>query len=106
MYLISQLTFREGRDGLSNATKRAILDPGRWLLIHDAKAERVELFNLREDPRGLTDISESKPPAVVGLMKALSARDLGTADGDVIGPEGADMSDELRQQLKSLGYLD
>ncbi len=106
MYLIAQMTFREGRDGISNATKRAILDPGRWLLIHDATGERVELFNLRDDPLGLTDISGGKPPAVVGLMKVLAARDMESSDGEIIDPESVEMSEELLRQLKSLGYLD
>ena len=104
-HLIAQTTNREGRGGLSNAAKRAVLDPGRWLLIHDAAAESMELFNVQADPKGLTDVAARKPPAGAGLLKTLMAHDPSRGQDEFTEPGAPELSAEQLRQLRSLGYV-
>jgi arylsulfatase A-like enzyme len=104
-YLIAQITYNEGRSAITNPAKRAILYPGRKLLIHDAKAPSVEIFDLLIDPSGQTLYSESNPDVAVDLMARLYESDLGASPDAFVSPEEANMSAELIQQLRALGYI-
>ncbi|MFQ5492256.1 MAG: sulfatase, partial [Phycisphaerae bacterium] len=104
-YLVAQMTFREGRASISNPAKRAALQPGRWLLIHDARTPSWELFDLTADPLGLVDVANQKPPSVLPLMAALADRDKGVATATFVAPITVEITDELRKQLESLGYV-
>lgn len=71
-----------------------------WWIRYRKLPEREELFDLRSDPDELTDILFEFPEALPGLRDALTqftARKL---------PASPAMSDEVKEQLKSLGYLD
>ena len=104
-FLVAQTTFREGRRSLTNPAKRAVLDPGRWLLIHDARTPSLELFDLQADPRGLTDVAGQAPAELGQLLAVLTAHDQSSSEGRFIRPEPAPMSEELKRQLESLGYV-
>jgi arylsulfatase A-like enzyme len=104
-FTIAQTTHQEGRDAITNAAKRAVLVPSEWLLIHDARAQEAELFDLTADPRGLADVRTGKAEAVGNLMAALTAHDPGPPMGEFVMPESEQMSDELRRQLETLGYI-
>lgn len=104
-FLITQTTFREGREGITNPAKRAILEPGRWLLIHDARRPAVELFDLSVDPKGFINVAGEDRSRAGDLLAALVACDEGAADGEFTHPQATPMSGELTRQLKSLGYL-
>ena len=104
--LITQMTFKEGPESISNPCKRALLDPGRWLLIHDARSRTAQLFNLTTDPRGLTNLADEHPALLVNLAATLAAREAGQPTGEFLEPEHVEISDELRQELESLGYVE
>ena len=104
-YLIAQITYNEGRSAITNPAKRAILYPGRKLLIHDAKTPSAEIFDLLIDPSGQTLYSDANPDVAVDLMARLYESDLGESPDAFVSPEEANMSAELLQQLRALGYV-
>lgn len=104
-YLVTQMTFREGPESISNPAKRSILEPGRWLLIHDARAPALELFDLTADPAGLVDVADRKLSSILPLMAALADRDQGRATDRFVQPQTVQISDQLRKELESLGYV-
>ena len=103
--LITQLAFREGRRSITNPAKRAILDPGRWLLIHDARAESTELYDLRVDARALVDVADQRVNDLAGLLGTLSSQDIGASSRRLNVPKGASLTEEELQQLQSIGYV-
>jgi len=103
--LISQITFRELPDQISGAAKRAIWIPGQWLLVHDARGDASQVFDLAADPKGLTDIAASLPEAVPALLQELVVWDPGDSADGYRAPEPTEMDPELVEQLRSLGYL-
>ncbi|MFQ5590207.1 MAG: sulfatase [Phycisphaerae bacterium] len=104
-FLIAQTTHQEGRAARSSSAERAIVVPGAWLLIHDARNASTELFDLHSDPRGLVDVSDAKSDAIRSLMDALTSLDPGPSAGEFTIPAGDQLSDEARRQLETLGYI-
>ena len=104
-YLIAQTAHQEGRGGLTNAAKRAILEPGRWLLIHDATADAMELFDLQADPKGFAEVAEPKPPEGGRLLKTLMAQDPRGGQEEFTEAEAPELTEEQLRQLRSLGYI-
>jgi arylsulfatase A-like enzyme len=103
-FAIAQTTHQEGRAASSNAAKRAVLVPGEWLLIHDARTDAAEMFDLGSDAKGLSDIGKPQPAAAENLLSALTAHDPADTGGEFAMPAHSPMSDELRRQLETLGY--
>lgn len=105
-HLVAQMTYREGRQGITNLAKRAVLDPGRWLLIHDASTRGIELFDLMADPKGLTAAVD--PPAGIRdeLLAVLAAHDLGRSEDAAEAPQPHQVDEKLEEQLKALGYVE
>lgn len=104
-YLVAQTTYREGRDSITNPAKRALLEPGRWLLIHDGRSRSLELYDLRADRLGLTPVEGSAARDVEELLDLLAARDAGAATGGVTDPEPLEFGEDLKRRLRSLGYV-
>jgi len=105
-HLIAQITYNEGRAAVTNPVKRAILEPGRWLLIHDAKTPAAELFDLQADPTGLTAAAGDRKKVLQRLAADLAAYDPGQPRGEFTRPEEADIDEEFREQLRELGYVE
>ena len=66
--LIAQTTYREWPDLVTRPAKRAIWDPGTWLLIHDVAADARELFDLANDARGLTAAGHEQADTQAALL--------------------------------------
>jgi hypothetical protein len=113
-FLTAQLTFREGRKGVTSLAKRAILEPRRRLLIYDQATTHVEAFDLQSDPLGMKDVAPGRPEWMNSLMAAMVVRDraltgtgLGRGQVPAAGrPLEEQVSPELLEELKSLGYID
>jgi arylsulfatase A-like enzyme len=103
-HLVAQTTFREGPEGTTSAVKRAIQDPGRWLLIHDGQTDARELFDLLEDPAGLENVADQHPEVVEELLALLESYDAGEASGVFVEPPSEPISEERKRALESLGY--
>ena len=103
-YLIAQTTYREGRQAVTNPSKRAILDPGDWLLIHDARGQSMELFDLRADPKGHINVAKENPNKLQNLLQAQAAYDPQPFRGNITEQETDEISEKVKQQLRSLGY--
>jgi arylsulfatase A-like enzyme len=115
-HLVAQMAYREGPELISNPAKRALLEPGRWLLIHDARSDRLELFDLGKDPEALTAVAMGARPgaqdgssddiaaALPGLLAALAALDAGRSADEFVEP-AVEMDEEMLRALKSLGYV-
>ena len=104
-HLIAQMTFEEGPELISNPCKRALLDPGRWLLIHDGRTAAAQLFDLVADPTALTDVADEKPRQLANLAAILAAYEASEPTGEFIEPPPVNISDELRRGLEALGYV-
>ncbi|MDY7107934.1 MAG: sulfatase [Planctomycetota bacterium] len=103
-HLVAQTTFREGAEGISNPVKRAIQDPGRWLLIHDGQTDARALFDLLEDPAGLVNVADRHPEVVEELLAVLRTYDAGETTGVFVAPPADPISEERKRALESLGY--
>jgi len=80
----------------------AIVD-GRWKFIqHAIREEESELYDLMEDPHELTNLYAERPGELERLRQNLRARPYQPkrASGQ------AQISDEDRERLRSLGYMD
>ena len=78
---------------------RALFD-GRYKFIH---GPRPELYDLRADPRELTDLIEREPEIADRLQRQLASfmRSHAVAAGDA----AVGMDEQVRQRLMALGYL-
>jgi len=108
-HLVAQVTFREIPDLVSHPTRRALLVPGRWLVVEDLRQRSVQLFDLGTDPLGLTEVAPQDVPEVHQLVAMLRSYDPGGADGQLPAkqlPPGLATRQETQEQLKALGYLE
>ncbi len=104
-YAVAQIAYREGPQGITNPLKRALFEPGGWLLIEDAGDESVELFDLATDPLGLEDVAAAHPSEVERLLEALRRHDPGPRPVGLVTPRGEELSEEVERELRALGYL-
>ena len=75
---------------------------GNWKLIHNCDVKTWELFDLKVDPKEGTNLVESKPQKFTELKDKLNSF-YRTAPSSV--PKKTEMTDELKDYLKSLGYI-
>lgn len=80
------------------ADKQGVVSKG-WKLVHDREKDRLELYDLRNDPKEKAPVNNA---AMLKKMKTLL--DGHFKAGRKQAPE-QEMSDELKTQLESLGYL-
>lgn len=83
--------------------KRAVI-VGRDKLIRDEESGKVELYDIVTDPDELEDLSEERPERVVELLAVLE-RNIVWATSGSIAPDAVTLTDEQREQLRSLGYV-
>lgn len=76
---------------------------GPWKMIR--KAEKVELFNLDRDPDEQLDVAPENAKIVAGLERSLEAIQEDQA-ADPAGEVQVPVDQELREQLKALGYVE
>lgn len=78
---------------------------GDLKLIVNRKHNRVELYDLAADPRERTDLAAERPEDVAKMKAMLDAhREQNIKDRQQDAPEQVEISDELRDQFKALGY--
>jgi arylsulfatase A-like enzyme len=85
---------------LEQADKRAVRE-GRWKLIHDRESDTLLLFDLIADPEEKQDLSEKRPD----LVKRLKNRLVDYHSRSSAPAPTTEMSKELEEKLKSLGYM-
>jgi arylsulfatase A-like enzyme len=116
-YLRAQITFREGKESISSLGKRAILEPSKWLVIHDVASAESEAFDLHTDRAGLTDVGADRPEDVQALLDAMLQRDRAMTTGASVQfatpaeafrvePLEEQLDSNTIEQLRSLGYID
>ena len=107
-FALAQTAHDEGRGKVTAATKRALWEPGRWLLIHDARGNAVEFFDLARDPRGLDATTPERLPEVRAplqeLLGALAQVDRSIDGGEMVQPDALQLDAELERDLRALGY--
>ena len=104
-HLIAQTTYKEGKALDTNPAKRALLVPGRWFLIHDARGETWELYDLVRDPGCETPLNIVGEVGAVGaeLLEALAEGDP-REDGALAEPRSSGLTEEHWRELEALGY--
>jgi arylsulfatase A-like enzyme len=98
---------------LDQIQARAIIHPP-WKLITRAKGQDALLFNLEMDAGETWNLASRHPERVAALSRALSERVAANAtrhaqlvkEGDATTISEDDLSDEARQALEALGYID
>ena len=110
-YVVAQTTFQEGRRPpggptvyQSSASKRSLLEPGRWHLVHDPRGGAVELFELGMDPGGTEDLAPLGPDMLPDLLEVLEGYDRGDPGAGFRPPETLDLPEEVRERLRDIGY--
>jgi arylsulfatase A-like enzyme len=76
----------------------------RWKMIVDLKSGRTELFSLADDPEELRNVYEEEKEVAGALMKDLIAW-IESMSQSAAPIRTIDPDDEMRQNLKDLGYL-
>jgi arylsulfatase A-like enzyme len=106
--LVAQITYNEGKQGITSPLKRALWIPGSRLLIEDRSTGRRELFDLAADPRGATPLEHPDPREIEGLARRLGELDPRGAEAPsspAAGPDAEEALDPaLREELRALGY--
>lgn len=74
---------------------------GRWKLIHDREKQLFQLFDLQTDPREKKNLFSKRTEMAAKLQKTL-AEHYQVARAQV---EEQELTDDLKKQLKSLGYI-
>jgi len=66
----------------------------------------VELYDLTADPDEREDLASRRPDVVAELRRRLSVPVLGKSGNEPPAPEQPEVSDEVYDQLRDLGYID
>lgn len=77
----------------------------RWKCFWRVDDEVVELYDLHDDPEELTDVSDDNPKVVDRFRERMAAY-LDEADATDVGLPEVEESDEVKQRLEDLGYVD
>ena len=85
---------------MDDACKHGVLK-GNWKLIHDCDHETMELYNLKADPREKNNLDKLRNKQFEKMKKLLEMR---YPQGGS-KPEKKELSPELQNHLKSLGYM-
>jgi arylsulfatase A-like enzyme len=83
--------------------KRAVI-VGRDKLIRNEESGKIELYDIVADPGELDDRSGEQPERVAQLLAMLEQSIVWAAEGS-IEPDTMTLTDEQREQLRSLGYV-
>jgi arylsulfatase A-like enzyme len=76
----------------------------RWKMIVDLKSGRTELYSLADDPEELRNVYEEEKDVAASLLKDLNAW-IESMSRSAAPIRTIDPDDDLRQNLKDLGYL-
>jgi arylsulfatase A-like enzyme len=89
--------------GLSKSADQRALESDGWKVIEDRLAGRWHLFDLTHDPGEKRDLATDRPDLLERMKQLLAATDAGAP-----GPAGEQVpiSDEEREKLRALGYVD
>ena len=83
------------------ADKRGVVESD-WKVVQDLKADRVSLYNLREDPLEKNDVADDYPEVRERLLVSLGAHYSETR-AEV---EAQDLSEAEIERLRALGYIE
>ena len=88
--------------GMRASQRMVLVHPHK--LIEDRLSGGVSLFDLSEDPGEQRDLSARRPEVVASLRAELAR--IVTALGDAAPAPAAPLSEEARERLRDLGYLE
>ena len=86
-----------------------VLRRGQYKLHHELFKNRFELYDLDADPNELENIASQEPELLAAMRERLLARHLPDGEGAVDRTSTADtvdLSEEAREALRALGYLE
>jgi choline-sulfatase len=92
-------------EGTLYGPPREVLIRWPWKLIQTGKARRMELFELDRDPEERRDLAQELPDRAEELRRELRLR-VSSARAGLRQQVEAEIDEETREQLKSLGYLE
>jgi arylsulfatase A-like enzyme len=100
----AQVAFRDERTQHFNPAKRAVLAPGEWLVVNDARSGETWAHDLTRDPAGLVDLAEEPPEPVSALLAAMHSLDPPSGMPPGGESELEPVSEPVLESLRQLGY--
>lgn len=104
----------QGRNLFDDGEELAIASAGRntlaartpeWKCLWSVEEDQIELYDLEADPEELTDVSEEHPETVERLQSHMEDFREAVQASDASLPS-VDESEEARERLEALGYVD
>jgi len=89
----------------ASVDREALLVNGFKYIVSHGKERREELYQLSDDANEKTDISKRHPEVTRELSGELAQMLAEVGSAAATQPEGAQLSDEDREQLRALGYV-
>jgi arylsulfatase A-like enzyme len=98
----------EGRDQISEIGRQRSLTRLPWKIIVDLKTGTLELYDVVADPRETRRLESEHPEVAAELQARLLEILSGTEDADLDMDAAAEnvRDEELREQLRALGYIE
>lgn len=78
---------------------------GPYKLIHDRREDTWDLFDLSNDPEEFEDLSKVRKDLFKKLREKVTNYERLSAEPSRYGKSEADIDEEERKKLESLGYL-
>jgi arylsulfatase A-like enzyme len=100
------LIFEPKRDSeaFSETDKFKSIRTNEWKYIHNFDNNSGELYNLKKDPKELKNVINEEPEIAEKLRKKLF-KWMAEAVNKSVEPEKAEIDEETKERLRSLGYL-
>ena len=93
-------------EAVKNAEQQRAIIEGTWKLLADPQANRLELFNLQDDPSEQRNLAALHVERVQRLRAILQAQlDENERLGRNVGAQDAEVSEEELRQFQAIGYF-
>ena len=105
-YAVAQISYKKLPKLITRPGERAVWEPGRWFVVHDAHTDTFRAYDLRTDPSAARDVASQRVPGVEPLLEHLASLDARLTAADLTAPRAVEIDDATSRRLAALGYLE